>query len=240
MKQMKNRIFFYLFLLLTQVTFAQSQKVTVEDVFRRYLVAGEKSVAEMVINSNDTIYSLYCKAALANDETEAIDLYSKFILLNPKYGLTEAYLNRGIKYNSVDKVELSIADFDKYFELGGKDPYAYYFRGSSYRMLEKYDKAIEDFSKAIKSAPTFELAYHMRGNCYFDQKDYKKALLDYNKAIALDKTLDMAYIMRGLVYEATGEYKKAISDWKEVVKMKSHNTETANKFIERVTKKIKE
>ena len=232
-------MFFYLFLLLTQVTFAQSQKVTVEDVFRRYLVSENNSLAEMVINSNDSVYSLYCKAALANDETEAINLYSKFILLKPKYGLAEAYLNRGIKYNAIDSAELSIADFDKYIGYGGKDPYAYYFRGSSYSMLEKYDKAIEDYSMAIKLNSTFEFAYQMRGNCYFNKKDYNKALLDYNKAISLDKKLCTAYMMRGLVYEATGEYKKAIADWKEAKKISSTNAELADKFIERVTKKMK-
>ena len=236
---MKNRMFFYLFLLFTQFTFAQSEKVTVEDVFRRYLVAGENSLAEMVVKSDDTVYSLYCRAALTKDEAEAIDLYSKFIRLNPKYGLAEAYFNRGIKYNSLDSAELSIADFDKYMEYDDKEPYAYYFRGSSYKMLKEYDKAIKDYSTAIKIEPTFDLAYLTRGNCYFDQKNYSKALLDYNKTLTLDKKSDQAYIMRGLVYEATGEYKKAISDWKEVKKISSTNSELADKFIERVSKKMK-
>jgi len=236
---MKNRIIFLLFLLLTQFTFAQSQKVTVEDVFRRYLVAGEKSLAEMVINSKDSVYSLFCMAALAKDEMEAIDLYSKFIQLNPKYGLADAYLNRGIKYNSLDSAELSIADFDKYIGYNNKEPYAYYFRGSSYKMLKEYDKAIKDFSMAIKLEPTFDLAYLMRGNSYFEQKNYDKALFDYNKVLALDKKSYQAYIMRGLVYEATGEYKKAISDWREAKKISSGNEEFVDKLIERVSKKMK-
>ena len=239
-RQKKNRIFFYIFFLLTQFTFAQSQKVTVEDVFRRYLLTGEKSMAEMVINSNDSLYSLFCKATLTNDETEAIDLYSKFILLNPKYGLAEAYLYRGIKYNSLDSAELSIADLDKSIEYNDKEPYAYYFRGSSYKMLNQYEKSIEDFSKAIKLNPTFDLAYFMRGNSYFSKKDYDKAILDYSKTLTLDKKSEQAYIMRCLVYEAINEYKKAIADWNEVIKMKSYdNTERAKKFIERVSEKMK-
>ena len=236
---MRNRIFFYLFLLSTQFTFAQSEKVTTEDVFRRYLVSENKALAEVVINSNDSLYSLFCKASLTKDKTEAIDLYSKFILLNPKYGLAEAYLNRGIRYNALDKAELSIADFDKYIEYDKKEPYAYYFRGSSYKMLEKYDKAIEDYSTAIKLAPAFDLAYLMRGNSYYDQKNYNKALIDYNKVLALNKKSDQGYIMRGLTYDAMGEYKKAISDWKEAKKISSDNAKMIDVLIEKTSKKMK-
>ena len=234
---MKNRIFLYLFLLLTQSAFAQSHKVTVEDLFIRYLEIENESMAKMIINSNDSLYSLFCKAALAKNETEAIDLYSEFISLNPKYGLAEAYFNRGVKYNWLEMAKLSIEDFDKYMEYDNKNPYAYYFRGNSFAVLDEYDKAIKDYSVAIEIEPTFDLAYLMRGNCYFDKKDYNEALLDYNKTLILDKKSDQAYIMRGLVYEATEEYKKAISDWEKVKDISPENTEVANKLIERVSEK---
>jgi tetratricopeptide (TPR) repeat protein len=245
MKTIKFTNLVCLFLLLTptvfgQITSEQSEReALVEGTFRKYLMTGDKSFAQMLVNSENT-YSLFCKALFADKEDVAIDLYTKFIAKNPKYGLGEAYFNRGILYNQLDSSELAVSDFDKAIELGIKDPYLYYFKGASLAEMEKYDNAIESYSIAIKMDSKFGLAYLMRGNSYYKKKEYSKAISDYNKVIELDKKEEMAYIMRGLSYESLGDYKKALDDLQKAKNLKGANAETANKQIERINKKIKE
>ena len=228
------------FLFLTQMAFSQTneREALIEGVFRKYLMTGDESYAKMLADSKEeNIYSLFGKAVLTDNAEEAIDLYTKFIEKRPKYGLGEAYFNRGFKYFLLEKSELAVSDFNEAVKLGVKDPYLYYFRGAS---LEESDKAIEDFTTAIKMDTSFELAYVLRGNRYFSKEDYSKALNDYNKAIELNKNNDMLYIMRGKTYESLGDYKKALNDWQKAKKMGGKNAETADKLIEQLNEKIKE
>ena len=234
------------FLSFASTAFAQSEfdnlerEAMKEGIFRKYLMTEDESYAKILANSEDeNIYSLFCKAVFAETE-EAIKLYTKFIEKKPKYGLGEAYFNRGVKYFLSEHLEFAISDFDKAISLGIKDPYLYYFKGAALADTEKYDDAIKNYSTSIKISNNFALAYFMRGNSYYSKKDYSKALSDYNKVIELDKKEDMAYLMRGLVYEALGDYKKALNDWQKVKNMKGENAENANNQIERLNKKIKE
>lgn len=237
---MKIKTLFILSILLTQWTIGQSQKVKIEDVFNRYMHTEDKSLAKLIVKSDDGLYSLFCKGELAENSEDRIILFTGFIQQNPKYGLEKAYLNRGIEYYQLDKTDSALADFDNSIQLDTKEPYAYYFRGACYATLENYDKAVDDYSKAIKLNPEFELAYFMRGNSLYSQKKYENAINNYNKVIELNENSDIAYLMRGIVYEAIGEYKKAISDWKEVKKFKKDNSEQAEKLIEKTNKKLKE
>lgn len=237
---MKIKKLFILCLLLTQWTIVLSQKVKTEDVFNRYLHTEDESLSKLIIKSNDGLYSLFCQGELAENIDESINLYTKFIQQNPKYGLEKAYLNRGIKYYQSEKSDAAITDFDNSIGLDKNEPYAFYFRGATYASLKKYDNAIEDYVKVIKLNPKFKLAYFMRGNSLFDQKKYQSAMKDYDKVIELDQNYDGAYLMRGIIYENMGEYKKAIAEWEEVLKINKNNAEDAKTLIEKAKKKIKE
>lgn len=237
MKKIKH-LFFALFI--AQLTVGQSQKLTTEDMFKRYLVSEDESIATLIINSKDGLYSLFCQGTMTEDLTEKINLYTKFIQQNPKYGLANAYLDRGIAYGLSEKYEAALADYDKSIELDANEPYAYYFKGEAYASLEKYDKAIENYSLAIKMQPNFVFAYHLRGISYLSQKDYKNAFTDFTKVIELDKNYDQALLMRGVVYDEWGEYKKAIADWKEAKKINKDNIKDSDELIEKANKKMKE
>ena len=215
------------------------REAMIEGTFRKYLMTGDESLARMLANSKNA-YTFFCNALFVDNAEVAINLYTKFIETSPKYGLGEAYFNRGFQYNQLDSSELAISDFDKAIELGIKDPYLYYFKGASLAEIEKYDDAIESYSISIKMNSKFGLAYLMRGNSYYKKKDYSKAISDYNKVIELDKKDDRAYLMRGVSYEALEDYKKALEDYQKAKNIKGPNVETANKFIERVNKKIKD
>lgn len=224
---------------MSQCAFGQF-KISTEVIFKRYLVSQDRSIAKSIIDSKDSLYSLYCQADLAEDLTEKIKYFSMFIQRNPNYGLAKAYLNRGIAYTQAEKKDSSIMDFSKAIDLDETEPYAYYFRGEAYASLNNHDKAIEDYSKTIKMQPNFALAYHLQGMSLLVKNDYNSALSEFSKAIELDKNLAIAFIMRGSVYEKMGEYEKAIADWEDVKKLNKDYTEMVDKLIEKANKKIKD
>jgi tetratricopeptide (TPR) repeat protein len=227
-------------LLFTQWTFGQEKNLKTEDVFKRYLVSEDESIAKIIVNSNDNVYSLFCQGALTENLDEKINLFTKFIELNPKYGLAKAYLNRGISYTLSEKYDSAITDYDKSISLDSQEPYAYYFRGEANASLNKYEVANLDYTKAIKIYPNFLLAYYMRGISFLHQKSYESSLADFTKVIELDKSYDKAYLMRGMVYNQMSNYKKAISDWKDAKKLNKDNSKDTEELIEEANKKLKE
>lgn len=234
---MKRVTFIFLFFLLTQWTLGQSKT---ESTFSRYLESEDENLAQTIVKSKDGTYSLYCQAALSEDLNERMNLFTKFIQLNPKLGMAKAYLNRGVIYTMTEKYDSALSDYNKSIELDPKEPYAYYFRGQAYASLEQHDKAITEYGQAIKLQPGLYLAYHMRGISFLSKENYKDALSDFNKVIELRKNYDPAYLMRGLAYENSGDYKSAIADYKEAKKLNKDNTENADARIEKASKKMKE
>ena len=241
MKAFRITNLFLIFILITISAFSQTdKKVAQEDIFRRYLQTGNEGIAQLIANAKEpTVYTLFCKALFEDDEMLAIDLYTEFIQKQPKYGLVEAYFNRGIKYNAIEKMDLAISDFDKAIELEIEDPYLYYYRGASYAAMENYDKAIEDYSEAIKLDSEFSLAYLMRGNSYLDKQDYTNALKDFNNTIKIDANDEQAYLMRAYVYVELGEYDKALKDCNKVKQMNPDMSENADFIIELINKQMK-
>jgi tetratricopeptide (TPR) repeat protein len=193
---MNNIKSFFVFLCITvsHLAIGQNKNLTNENVFSRYLVSGDESIAKMLINSKDNLYSLFCQGDLTKDLDAKVRLFTQFIQQKPKLGLAKAYLNRGMAYTMIEKNDLALLDYNKSIELDSNTMYAYYFRGTSYFSLENYDKAIDDYTKAIEIQPDFYLASYMRGMCFLSQKTYKSALFDFNKAIELNKKSDKAYL----------------------------------------------
>jgi len=103
-----------------------------------------------------------------------------------------ALLNRALAYNSVNKYNLAINDFNKLIKINPFDYKAYFSRGNSYRhiamnqMVNKaipdFNKAISDFTKTIELKPDFGLAYKNRGICFYIDDRFAKALTDIKKA----------------------------------------------------------
>jgi tetratricopeptide (TPR) repeat protein len=237
---MKITTLLFFFLLFTYCAFGQTQKLTTEDIFNRYLISEDESIAKTIINSRDGLYSVFCQGMLTEDPIQKIQLFTKFIQLNPNRGLSKAYLYRGTAYTLSEKYDSALLDYNECIRLDTTEPYAFYFRGESYAQLDKYDEAIEDYSHAIEMKSTFMLAYFMRGLSFLSKEDYTNALTDFNKTTALNKKYDKAYLMRGIVFNTMGDYKKAIANWKEAKKINKDNSADVDELIEQANKKMKE
>ena len=66
----------------------------------------------------------------------------------------EAYLNRGIAHEDLDKLGDAIEDYSQAIMLNPEYRALYHYRGLAYERDGKNDLAIADFSEAIKLDPT--------------------------------------------------------------------------------------
>lgn len=229
----------FLFSVLLFTLGAQSQKVTTEAIFKQYLNDDNEEMAKTIAKSKDGLYSLYCQGVLSENNDEQLQLFTQFIALKPKYGLAEAYLNRGIVYALMEKHDLALIDFDQAIALNPKDSITYYFKGTSFASLEQLDSAIENYTKSLSIDPDFEMTYYMRGISYYDQKKYKEALDDFNVVLKNEPTNDGAHLLRGIIYNEMGEYKKAIEDLEEGKRLNKDNAKDADIIIADAKEKLK-
>ena len=236
---LKTKITFILLLLVIFIGSYGQNKLSTEDLFKKYLISQNVSIAKEIITSNDNLYSIFCKADLSQSSDKRIAGFSKFIALSPKYGLAMAYNMRGAAYTSIEKTTDAFADFDHSLLLDPMNAYTYYYEAADYMDLKKFDSAIENLSHSIRLDEGFELAYHLRGIAYDDQKKYENALADFTEEIKLDKKNDIAYKVRGFVYNEMGNYTKAIKDWKKAEKLNPDNDKLLDGFIYKTVMKLR-
>ncbi len=211
-----------------------------ESLFKKYLESDEDEDMKKVIDSNDGVYSLYCKAFTINDPDEKISLYTEFLGKNPNLGVASAYLLRGISNIIKGNLEATVFDCTKSLALESRDMYAYYFKARACYGLGKIEEAIEGSTQAIKLQKDYTDAYLLRGICYNDTEKYPEALADLNKAIDLQKDNAEAFEYRGYVHYEMAEYKQAIADWKEAQKLTKTDKEAIQTMIEKAQTKMKE
>ena len=115
----------------------------------------------------------------------AIKEINKAIILAPEEPFI--YMERGILYATVGKLDKALADYDKAMQLEPKNAYSYVNRGNFYlHFFNDYGKAFADYNKAIELDPKNNYAYNSRGLAYEFLGDLDKALADYDKALEFD------------------------------------------------------
>ncbi len=211
-----------------------------ENIFKKYLEKEETTVAKIIVNINDSLYSEYCKAILADNLSKKRTHFFRFISLDPPYGVARAFYNLGLSYAQANKLDSALFYYNISLRKDSTYLYSYYHRGELYSMFEQHQKAISDFNMVIKMSPSFANAYLLRGNSYLAIKDYPNALADFNKTIEFDAYSDQAYLMRGVVYREQKDYLIAIENWKQAKKISSLNDEVADQLIQEVRNLIKD
>ncbi len=149
----------------------------------------------------------------AGQYQQAIDDYTSFILLNPRYA--HAYYNRGYAYTALGKYDRAITDFDQALAINPDLPEVYVKRADCYKNKSQYDRALADYNKAVKTSPIYAEAYLKRAEIYNAKGRYDLAVADYNTLI--DSCPDQnIYINRAVAYYHLGEYEKAWQDIDEI------------------------
>ena len=99
---------------------------------------------------------------------------------------SRVYLNRGVGYSSLNKIDLAMRDYDLATKMDKNHPYPYFNRGFLLRLKGDYESAVSEFNMALRLQPDMAKAYVHRGMTYMAWKKYKPAYNDFYKAVKLD------------------------------------------------------
>ena len=117
---------------------------------------------------------------------QAINHFSRALV---KTDDAEVYLNRGLCFFGVNRIDDAINDFSRAIEIDSRLGAAYHNRGLAYCKKMYPDRAIEDFTKAIELDERLVYAYYSRGIVWLCFGNWEKAKSDLT--IASGKGVDI-------------------------------------------------
>jgi tetratricopeptide (TPR) repeat protein len=125
------------------------------------------------------------KYLFAGASKEAIDNYTKAILINPKNA--NLYLNRGIAKAQDNNCSDAHYDFDLALKFNFESKYlVYYNKAFCFSKDNNPQMAIVLYSKAIAENPKYANSYNNRGVENVKLRNYAEALIDYQNASKYD------------------------------------------------------
>lgn len=131
--------------------------------------------------------------------------------------IVDAYMQRGIAYTALGKLDLAEEDFNRVIVLNPRDAAGYRNRGIIYAIRGDFKYAIRDFDKAIDLNRSFALAFLNRGEAYAKIGQHKKAIADFDKALSINPRLASAYLLRGRTYLEQRNIDLAIADFSKAI-----------------------
>jgi tetratricopeptide (TPR) repeat protein len=169
--------------------------------------------------------ALICKCLRAH-RTRVFDIAkqaeAQVHLLEPKIEAiycSQLFFEIGNLFNSLERYEESIADFDKAIELNPNYVKAWGNRGIAKGNLQKHKEAISDFDKAIELNPNFSEALSNRGAAKANLRRYEEAIADYDRAIELNPNFSEALSNRGAAKDTLQKYEEAIADYDRAIEL---------------------
>lgn len=199
-------------------------------------VATNMVLAEKAITLDPNYFMGYFVRALIradrNEFNKAIKDYTKAIELNLDFA--DAFYNRGISWQNLDKKDKAFADFDKAIEnyekaieINPKDVELYIWNGNAWynkkndhdKMIT-YENAIKNYNKAIDINPNYPIAFYNKAQAEITKKEYENALKDLNKVIDLEPEYAEAYVSRGNLKRIREDFDGAIEDYTQVMSKK--------------------
>jgi lipoprotein NlpI len=116
-------------------------------------------------NNKDALLKKAKTALTKGNTQEALGLAGQAIAMDPKD--FEGYLLRGTVYESLERHEKAIQDFDETIELNPKAAEAYDRRGSEHFKLGHIQESIKDFDKFLELRPEAKPRHWKRGISYY-------------------------------------------------------------------------
>ncbi len=121
------------------------------------------------------------------------------------------YYMKGVIYNSREKYERALDNFDRAIELKtSPNLYKFYLgRGVSHMNMMEYDLAMSDFTSTIEINDTVAGAYHGRAMVNYELQDYSAAVTDFLKTLDFSKGNSALYFNLGMSYYRLNEKSNA-------------------------------
>ena len=115
---------------------------------------------------------------------DAIDDLTEAIRHDPQDA--EAYVTRGLAWQSLGDSLKAIADFDLAIQNDRESAIAFHNRGNTWVNLGELRRGIADFTQSLHLDPRDAATHTSRGVAWSRKGRYAKALADYERALKLD------------------------------------------------------
>lgn len=132
---------------------------------------------------------------------------------------SQLFFKIGNLFDSLEKYEEAIPDFDKAIQLNPNFAEAWGLRGAVKAQLQRYEEAILDYDKAIELKPYFAEAWGLRGMIQEKQQRHAVAIDNLDKAIELNPNFAEFWLFRGNAKGNLQRYEEAIVDGDKAIEL---------------------
>ncbi|MDF1662436.1 MAG: tetratricopeptide repeat protein [Planctomycetota bacterium] len=153
---------------------------------------------------------------------EALKYVNRGLEIEPTRAL--AYIERGIIYGQMARIDLAIKDFNKTISYMPNYAPAYLNRGIAYAKTNQVQKARADFQKAVDLNPRYTEGYLNLGISYYTAKRYQEALGPLSMTVKIEPAFFYGYHYRAMAFEKLNQKDKAISDYKKVISLQNEGS----------------
>ncbi len=211
-----------------------------DDVIESVRKAGYKSAVTVhtdISSAKDNLYQLpriNVYGGMSNHTLDTLltmkpgqfdsNITNYFLAIDLNKDDANAYLQRGMAFESIGNHREAISDYTKALEINPNFSEAYNGRGWVYNELGQYERAISDYTNACTLAPQFSYPYNNRASAYIKAEKYAEAIQDLNTVIEIDPSfpyLASTYNKRGYAYAKLQDYDKALIDCNKSIELKN-------------------
>ncbi len=147
---------------------------------------------------------------------EAIKWYTEAIAKRPDF--SDAYYNRGLVYQILEKNDEALADFSKATELDVKFAPALFKKAEMLQTLQQSDEAVNAVETLVKIFPDSAANWTLKGDILLQKADLSGSLSSYDRSLALDSTSIETLINKGVVLQEMNEIDLAEAVFKKALK----------------------
>lgn len=147
---------------------------------------------------------------------EAIKWYTEAISKRPDF--SDAYYNRGLVYQILEKNDEALADFSKATALDIKFAPALFKKAEMLQTLQQSEEAANAVETLVKIFPDSAANWTLKGDILLQKADLSGSLSSYDRSLALDSTSVETLINKGVVLQEMNEIDLAEAVFKKALK----------------------
>ena len=148
----------------------------------------------------------------------AISLFSQAIELDANY--TDAYLDRAVAYEKLDKKLEAAEDYNKATSLNPKEYINFYHAGRLYHDLQQYEKAVKFLNQSTNLDKKHLESYQTKVKSLIALKKFPDALKESEKTLDIKKT-DLNYYHHGVISYNLKNFDKAVTNFEKAIRENS-------------------
>lgn len=130
---------------------------------------------------------------------ESIKWYTEAVQKQEQF--PDAYYNRGLVYQTLEKNDEAFIDFSKAVEQDPDYSLALFKKTEILQSMNRIDEAITSAQVLVKNFPDSSANWALQGNIQMQKSLWNESLASYDRALALDKNAVEPMINQGVVYQ---------------------------------------